>query len=330
MAPVAPGSLVCVTGAAGFIGSHVVRELLARGYSVRGTVRNPDDPNKTGHLKALPGAEKLTLVSADLLSEESIDAAIEGCEGVLHTAYPVPAPGSGSEEEEMRRLAVDGTLAVLRACKSTQSVKRVVLTSSFAALMASKAAEQPGHVLTEDDWTDVETQRQRKNWYVMSKTLGEKAAWDFLEKEKPQFDLVAIQPCFVWGPMLQTQLNTTAQMIRDLLDGSKDNVPDRAVGGVDVREVATAHALAVESPKASGRYLMAAEPTTYVGLCDLLRKLFPDRKVPTSFDYGESGTPAQPQKFDNRKARELGVEFRPIEQTLKDTVSSLIEKGYLK
>jgi dihydroflavonol-4-reductase len=193
--------LVTVTGAAGFIAAHVVRELLERGYRVRGTVRRLKQPAELAHLTGLPGAaERLTLVEADLMTPGAFDAAVQGATYVLHTASPYTL-----DVKDPARDLVDparrGTENVLEAAARAGGVRRVVVTSSMAAI-----TDEPGgdHVLTEADW-NVKSSLTR-NPYYHSKTVAERAAWTFMDERKPAFDLVVVNPFVVIGPSLSPGL----------------------------------------------------------------------------------------------------------------------------
>jgi len=339
---------VCVTGASGFIASRIVADLLALGYRVRGTVRDAGRPEKYGFLTSLPGAaERLELVSADLLAPDSFDAAVAGCPYVLHTASPY----SMKVRDPQRDLvdpAVEGTRAVFAACARVGGVKRVVLTSSVAAMTD---APEDGQVLTEADWN--EKSSLKRNPYYYSKTLAERAGWDFVAQEQPGFDLVVINPFMVLGPSFTPALNASNEVIRDLLAGAYPGVVDLAWGFVDVRDVSRAHILAMETPSATGRYLCAAETRTMRETVAELRALgfggykLPKRNLDTAFGRGLLRVAAlfQPPgvrsflktnlgrvpRFDNAKiTRELGLVFRPLDTSLRDAVADLERWGHLK
>ncbi|MBA0672435.1 hypothetical protein Goklo_025146, partial [Gossypium klotzschianum] len=148
------GKTVCVTGASGYIASWLVKQLLLRGYTVKASVRDPNDPRKTRHLLGLEGAEgRLKLFKADLLEQGSFDSVVEGCVGVFHTASPfyhdVLDP-----QAELLDPAVKGTLNVLSSCAKTPSVKRVVLTSSIAAVAYNGKPRTPDVVVDENWFSD--------------------------------------------------------------------------------------------------------------------------------------------------------------------------------
>ncbi|MGZ3477693.1 MAG: NAD-dependent epimerase/dehydratase family protein, partial [Polyangiales bacterium] len=216
-------STILVTGANGFIASHIVELLLAKGHRVRGTVRSA---NKE---KARAGLE---LVEAELLAEGAFDRAAEGCDAVIHTASPYVLDAK-DPQKDLVDPAVHGTRNVLSACKKSKSVKRVVVTSSMASITDEPESD---HVLTEADW-NVKSSLER-NPYYYSKTLAEKAGWEFVEKEKPGFDLVTINPFLVIGPSLGSSINTSNQLFVDLLAGTYPGVMNLTWGFVDVRDVA--------------------------------------------------------------------------------------------
>lgn len=233
---------ICITGASGFIASYLIRELLDCGYNVRGTVRGLTEGNKYEYLTSLPGAaERLELVQAELLTEGSYDEAVAGSEYVMHTASPyfldVKEP-----QHDLVDPALKGTLNVLQACVKAGSVKRVVLTSSVAAVFDGPIT---GHVYTEKDWN--KTSSLKRNPYFYSKTLAERSAWDFVEKEKPSFELVVVNPGAVIGPSLVPALNTSNQILCDILTGTYPMIISLSWGFVDVRDVAHAHVLAMEN-----------------------------------------------------------------------------------
>ena len=166
---------VCVTGAGGFIGSWVVKRLLENGYYVHGTVRNK---KKNQHLFDIPLAkDNLELFEADLLVEGSFDNAFKGCSGVFHTASPFFFSGVTDPDNQMLKPAVEGTLSVMRSVCRTKSVKRVIVTSSLAAVIVGNYSAD--HTFTENDWSDPDLQRSAKMWYLLSKNLAERSLWDF-------------------------------------------------------------------------------------------------------------------------------------------------------
>ncbi|XP_054799886.1 phenylacetaldehyde reductase-like [Prosopis cineraria] len=245
------GKVVCVTGASGFIASWLVKLLLLRGYSVRATVRDPNDPSKTEHLLKLEGAkERLNLIKANLLEEGSFDSAVEGCHGVFHTASPVLL-GVNDPQTELIEPAVKGTLNVLKSCAKSPSVKRVILTSSLAAVLCNGKPLNPDVIVDETWFSDPDICKEYGEWsgYALSKTLAEEAAWKFAKENN--IDLVALNPSMVIGPLLQPALNTSVQAILILLNGA-ETFPNSSFGWINVKDVANAHIQAFEIPSASG------------------------------------------------------------------------------
>ena len=348
---------VCVTGASGFIASRIVELLLERGYKVRGTVRSLKKPADTAHLTSLPGAsERLELVAAELLQDGAFDAAVAGCEYVMHTASPYTLDAK-DPQKDLVDPAVKGTNNVLESCKKAGTVKRVVLTSSMAAITDEPDGE---HVLTEADW-NTKSSLQR-NPYYFSKTEAERAGWTFcygadappLEgtPSKVGFDYVAINPFMVIGPSLSPGLNTSNQMFVDMLGGAYPGIMNLTWGFVDVRDVALAHVLAMEIPKARGRFVCANVVMTMRALVEVLTKLgYTDRKLPKmGLDCGigdyavRLSSYMQPKgvgtylrthvgrtpNFDHGKlVRDLGFTFRPLEKTIAETLTDLEKWGHL-
>ncbi|EPS73808.1 alcohol dehydrogenase-like protein, partial [Genlisea aurea] len=316
---------VCVTGASGFVASWLVKLLLQRGYVVRASVRDPNDPKKTEHLTSLDGAkERLTLLKANLLENGSFDSVVEGCEGVFHTASPF-FHTTTDPQVELIDPAVKGTLNVLGSCVKFPSVKRVVLTSSIAAVAYNAKPRTPDVVVDETWWSDPEICRKFEQWYVLSKTLAEDAAWKFA-KEKG-IDLVTINPAMVIGPMLQPSLNTSSAAILNLINGA-ETFPNTTFGWINVKDVALAHILAYEDPSANGRYCLVEKVAHASEIVKILRDLYPSLKLPEKCADEKPFVPTY--QVSKGKANSLGVEFTPLEQGVKETVESLKEKNFFK
>ncbi|CAN0901786.1 Phenylacetaldehyde reductase [Linum grandiflorum] len=307
------GQTVCVTGASGYIASWIVKLLLSRGYTVKASVRDPNDPKKTEHLRALEGAsDRLLLFKANLLEEGSFDSGVEGCVAVFHTASPfyhdVKDP-----QLELIDPALKGTLNVLNSCAKTPSIKRVVLTSSIAAVAYNGKPRTPD-VVVDETWL----------WYVVSKTLAEDAAWKFA-KEKGM-DLVAINPAMVIGPLLQPTLNTSAAAVLSIMKGAQ-TFPNATFGWVHVKNVAEAHIKAFEIPSANGRYCMVEKVAHYSEVLKILKGLYPSVQLPEKCADEKPSVPTY--QVSKEKAKTLGIEFIPLDVSLKETVESLKEKGFV-
>ncbi|KAL7202519.1 hypothetical protein ACSBR1_034068 [Camellia fascicularis] len=317
------GKTVCVTGASGFIASWLVKLLLQRGYTVRASVRDPSDQKKTDHLLALDGAkERLHLFKANLLEEGSFDSVVDGCEGVFHTASPFFVTPS-DPQAELIEPALNGTLNVLGSCAKNPTVKRVVLTSSIAAV-AYNGRPRSSDVIIDETWfSDPESCKENKLWYQLSKTLAEDAAWKFA-KEKG-IDMVAINPAMVIGPLLQPTLNTSSAAILNLINGSQ-TYPNASFGWVNVKDVANAHIQAYEIPSANGRYCLVERVAHYSEVVNILHKLYPSFQLP---EKSADDKPFMPTyQVSKEKAKTLGIDFISLEEGLKETVESLTEKKF--
>ncbi|KZV40830.1 cinnamoyl-CoA reductase 1-like [Dorcoceras hygrometricum] len=312
------GKVVCVTGASGYIASWLVKLLLQRGYTVKATVRNISDPKKVAHLKGLEGAEeRLQLFEANLTEDGSFDSVVHGCEGVFHTASPALAAAT-DPQVELIEPAVKGTLNVLKACSKEPSVRRVVVTSSIVAVMFNRRPQGPDAVVDETWFSDPVFCEEIKAWYCLSKTLAEEAAWKFSQENG--IDLVAINPGYVIGPLLQPTLNSTSEEFVHLIKGKKI-YPYYVFD--DVRDVAQAHVLAFENPSASGRYLLTGAARLPGEVLEIVHNLYPSLDLPK--------VPAGDPTFQvcNKRAKDLGVVFTPLEVSLKDMIESLKEKNFL-
>jgi len=251
--------LVLVTGGTGFVGSHCVLQLLNAGYKVRTTLRSLGRKNEL--IEALRdggaiGVENLSFVEADLSKDTNWEEAVKNCNYVLHVASPITLERP-KDENELVGPAVEGTLRVLRASRGA-GVKRVVLTSSFGAIgYGHKPTEVP---FTGDTWSD--TTYKGISAYVKSKTLAEKAAWDFIKNEGGGLELAVINPTGIFGPLLGSDVASSLQIIQQLLNGTLKATPQMNFGIVDVRDVANAHLRAMEIPQANGqRFILQAGKT---------------------------------------------------------------------
>ncbi|EDQ85938.1 uncharacterized protein MONBRDRAFT_28677 [Monosiga brevicollis MX1] len=321
---------VLVTGASGYIAGHLVQQLLAKGHTVRGTVRSLAKTDAVGYLQQLPGAtERLELIEADLLQPGSFDAAAQDCEIVYHTASPFFR--QVDKPDDLIVPAVQGTRNVLSACAKAPSVKRVVVTSSFAAVLFGHDMEKDPSPFTEADWNQVSTAEHPEpmHWYRASKIQAERAAWAFVENPDVQFDVVTLNPPMVIGPWLPgyTRPNESSMIIKEKLTGEIKAVPAGGIGYIDVRDLARAHILAGETPEANGRYLVTSGVPTHLEVAQLLKTLEPNSAIVT-----EPPTEKR-QAFlidAGKAARDLKLtDYIPLEQTLRDQITSLRQAGLL-
>ncbi|MQL72423.1 hypothetical protein Taro_004726 [Colocasia esculenta] len=284
-----------------------------------------DDPKKTEHLRQLEGAsERLNLFKANLLEEGAFDVVVDGCEGVFHTASPF-FNAVTDPQAELIDPAVKGTLNVLRSCAKIASIKRVVVTSSVAAVAYNERPRTPDVIVDETWFSSPELCEANKSWYVLSKTLAEEAAWKFAKENG--INMVTINPAMVIGPLLQPTLNTSAAAILNLINGAP-TFPNTTFGWVNVRDVAIAHILAFEVPSASGRYCLVERVAHYSEIVDAIRKLYPDLQLPEKCADDEPFVPVY--QMSKEKATSLGVNYTPLEVSLKETIESLVEKKFFK
>jgi nucleoside-diphosphate-sugar epimerase len=328
---------ILVTGASGFVAANIIKELLTSGYAVKGTVRSDSSGNKVKEAHAEYAGDKLsTVIVSDIVAPGAFDKAVEGVDGIFHTASPFVLNATDFEAE-LYKPAVNGTLGVLKSAKEHgPTVKRVVITSSFASVLDFSKGTRSGYVYTEKDWNPMTREEANEAGpvaaYLVSKTLAERAAYDFVETEKPKFTIASLCPPMVYGPIAQDQdlhkLNESSEDFYHLFNGSLTEVPQTGFYAyADVRELAIAHKLAYESPKAANqRFLITNGGYTYQLFVDILREKFPELadKLPKKPNPANEAWPENVYKLDNSKAtKDLGIKWRPIEETIVDTVKYL-------
>ncbi|XP_074335374.1 phenylacetaldehyde reductase-like isoform X1 [Apium graveolens] len=319
------GKVVCVTGASGYIASWLVKMLLERDYTVNATVRSLNDPQKTEHLLALDGAkERLHLFEANLLEERSFNPAVNGCCCVFHTASPVTL-SSSNPQADLIEPAVKGTLNVLQSCTKIPSIKRVVITSSMASVMVTGKPLKPDVVMDETWFSSPALCEEQKLYYHLSKTLAEEAALKFAEEH--EIELVTLHPGFVLGPLLQPVLNITSAGMLNFIKKGREMFPDGIYRFVDVRDVAFGHIQAFENPSACGRYCLVGKVTYSSEAFEILHKLYPAISIPETCKKEKPVEP--PYHVSKERAKSLGIDFLPLEVSLKDMVESLKEKNFL-
>ena len=340
-------STVLVTGGSGFIGSHTILQLLGVGHQVRTTIRSLKREGDVRALLKAGGAEpgdRLSFFAADLMNDAGWREAAAGCDYVLHLASPLPS-SLPKHEDELIVPAREGALRVLRASRDT-GVKRVVLTSSFAAIgYGHKVRQAP---FTEADWTNPNGDDVAA--YTKSKTLAERAAWDFMGKEGGALELSVINPVGVFGPVLGPDYATSIVLVQKMMDGALPGAPQLHFGVVDVRDVADLHIRAMTNPAAKGeRFLgVAGDFMSMLDIAKVLKsrmgaaaKRVPTRQLPNwmvrlaalrdpmvklitpELGKWKNGT--------NEKARRvLGWAPRSNEEAIVATAESLVRLGLLK
>jgi dihydroflavonol-4-reductase len=337
-------SKVLVTGGSGFLGSWCLVRLLAAGHAVATTVR---DLKRESEVRAMiagangQGAGEIAFFQADLMADEGWAAAVAGCDFVLHVASPF----GGSEPDKAADLiaaAREGSLRVLRAARDA-GVRRVVLTSSFAAV--GYGHPDRSEPFTEADWTD--TRQPDVAPYIKSKTLAERAAWDFMAKEGGALELAVINPVGIFGPVLGPDYSSSIEIVRRLLDGSTPAVPRLYFGLADVRDVADLHLSAMTSPSAAGERFIAVAGAlmSMLDVAKCLRRELgqaaakaPAHQLPDLAVRALASTSPQMRQIvpqlgkrrpsSNAKARNiLGWRPRANEEVIVATALSLIDRG---
>jgi dihydroflavonol-4-reductase len=272
---------VLVTGATGFLASHCITSLLRAGYGVRGTVRDPAARAEGVRAAVRAGGAdpaNLSFAVANLDTDTGWADAMAGCSGVLHLASPFPV------EEPKRPADVigparEGTLRILRAARDA-GVRRVVLTSSVLAVTLP-LHDEPGHIYDERDWSDPE--RPGLTAYMASKTLAERAAWDFVRREGGGLELAVVNPALVLGPPLDAHLSASLEVLRLMARGSYPAVPRARINVCDVRDVAEVHLRALADPAAAGeRFLVSGGTIALLEIGRVLAEVCPDlaRRAP--------------------------------------------------
>lgn len=341
------GELVLVTGGSGFIGAHCIVQLLNAGYRVRTTVRSLKREAEVRAMLKVGGAEpgeRLSFAATDLMSDAGWPEAAAGCAFVLHVASPFPL-GVPKHDDELVVPAREGALRLLRAARDA-GVKRVVLTSSFAAIgYGHKPTDRP---FTEESWTD--PNGEGVSAYVKSKTLAERAAWDFIAREGGALELSVVNPVGVFGPVLGPDFSTSIQIVKRFMDGAVPGCPRLSFGLVDVRDVADLHLRAMTSPAAKGeRFLaVAGDFMTMQEIALVLKtrmgeagKRVPPRVLPdwllrvaSLFDSSLKQIVPELGKSKNatheKSKRVLGWAPRSNEESIVATAESLVRLGLLR
>jgi nucleoside-diphosphate-sugar epimerase len=331
---------VLVTGGSGFLGSWCVAELLRRGHAVRTTVRDlsreAELRSRVQDLSGSDDAGALTVLAADLRSDDGWDAAVDGCDRVLHVASPFPLV-QPKDPEELIVPAREGTLRVLRAALAA-GASRVVVTSSVAAVGGS--AKGSGRRLDESDWTDLGDSSLTP--YARSKTIAERAAWDLVEEMGAKERLATVNPGAILGPVSGPDRSPSLEVVQRLLNGMP-GTPRIGFNLVDVRDVADLQIRAMTAPEAGGRRFVAVRSFEWMAdVARILRDRLGDEapKVPTRsvpdllvramglFDPGVrsvTGQLGRKQEYTSAEAEKLlGWAPRPIEETVVDCARSML------
>lgn len=338
---------VLLTGATGYIAKHVALKLLTAGYHLRASVRDMGRVDEVraamrAHLTDPAALDRLTFVTLDLGRDAGWAEALEGVDALVHTASPFPLV-QPKDEDAVIRPAVDGTLRALRAAKAA-GVGRVVLTSSAVAVMGGDLPQGKA-AFTEDDWTDLA--HPSINAYGRSKTLAERAAWDFVRDHAPDMQLTTINPVLVLGPPLDRHFGTSVSLVERVLQARDPAVPRVGFPIVDVRDVAEMHLRALTLPETAGKRFIAFDSFLWFEeIARILKAAYPERRIVTRkapdavlrvlalFDKSiRTILPILGRKDEASSARAqkvMGIAFIPAEQSLRDTARFLLDNGTLR
>jgi nucleoside-diphosphate-sugar epimerase len=329
---------VCITGGSGFLGAMTVKLCLERGWNVRTTTRNPAKHEERLRSLVSGASSNLTIFAADLLAPNSFDEAFEGCDVVFHTASPFFV--AGANEQNVVEPAVIGTQNVFD-CAKRVGMKKIVLTSSTAAIYGWYGKHQAGHVMTESDWSDEEALIQHNNWYPVSKQRAEQLAWRRASEDG--VDLAVMNPCLIFGEMLQRSVNTSSNAVLSYLNGSRSEIDNCTKCCVAVEDVALAHILAYERSEEveiwGKRFLLVGSCSSWQEICKVLRGIeyaegsrveIPTRVSDVVGPPGLGANPPLSTPYDVTRAESLlGMKFRGLQEMLCGTVMSLEKFGHL-
>ncbi|KAH9299731.1 hypothetical protein KI387_031413, partial [Taxus chinensis] len=302
---------VCVTAAGGYIGSSMVRNLLDRGYTVHATVRDLENPAKTSHLLSLPGAkERLHLFKADIYEQGSFDSAIQGCDFLINLATGMD-PQRGFVDP-----VVEGTLDILRACKKSKSVKRVVHISSIGAAFPLNEEGKHKELLDESCWTPVDYITRKSpdmGMYCVSKTLAEQAALRYGEEEG--IEVVTLLVAMVGGFSLAPGFPSSLSIILAPVTGNRacyeTLVSSQFLMGsmllVHLEDVCNAHIFLMEHPSAAGRYVCCSDSVTMADIADFFRRRYPE--TPLLFGDKDEDRLEKLVPFSSKKLTDLGFSY---------------------
>lgn len=333
---------VLVTGATGFLASHLILQLIARGYDVRGTVRSLEKGKRLQQALSDYAGKPVSIecVLADLNSDDGWATAIDGVSFVQHVASPFPA-GQPKSADELIGPAKDGALRVLKASRDA-AVKRVVLTSSVAAIDTG-LSEYPAAGYDETHWAKLDDP-ERASFYAQSKALAERAAWDFIASDGQGLELAVVNPVGILGPAISENVSTSFATVVQPLSGKMPGYPRIHQAIVDVRDVAAAHIEAMLRPEAAGeRFIVSDEALWLSEIGAVLANAYPDRTLPNIEIPDEQIKLAaetnaglksllpnlgRRRPYNNSKAREvLGIEFTSAEDALRASAESAFKLG---
>ncbi|WP_298333252.1 NAD-dependent epimerase/dehydratase family protein [uncultured Erythrobacter sp.] len=336
---------VLVTGGTGYIAGELIRQLLARDWTVHTTVRNKGKSEEMLRKRlGNPPQDKVKVFEAELMSDDGWAEAVAGCTHVAHVASPIAA-STPKDENEMIVPAREGTLRALRFAKEA-GVERFVQTSSMAAVAYGRS--EKNYTVSEADWTNIDHPDAYP--YVKSKTIAERAARDWIDAEGGDMEFVSVNPSMVLGPVDDPDFSPSVEIVRQLLAGDVPMAPDLGFAIVDTRDTAALHVKCLEEPGLGGeRFLAAGKFYKFIDVAKMLKEGLPPeqtKKVPTRvmpnflvsilslFNAGIRSIKSELGKsrhgdVSHSKER-LDWETRPVEESVIDCAKSLIEHGVVK
>ncbi|ENX48942.1 MULTISPECIES: SDR family oxidoreductase [Acinetobacter] len=342
---------ILVTGATGYVAGWIIERLLMQGYIVHATVRDPSKKEKLQHLTeiAKKSSGQIYFFKADLLTPHAFDEAMKACEIVIHTASPFVISNYKDAVKDIIEPAVNGTINVLETANRTTTVKRVVVTSSIAAICgdAIEIEDTANHEFDESHWNNSSSETHQP--YSYSKVAAERKAWEMAEQQD-RWSLVCINPALVMGPSLTTATQSgSVELLEKFGDGTLlFGAPEIWMGIVDVRNVADAHVAAAFSSTANGRYIISGGTLSFLEMGKILtqrfgyRYPFPHFTVPKAVFslfaplFGQSRKFVQrnvgyPVYFNSKRSQEeLGIEYLDIQQSLCEHFQQLLDDGLIK
>ena len=340
---------ILVTGGTGYLASWIIKQLLDEGLNVRTTVRDKSNIEKNKHLMKLADNSKgsLEFFEADLLIEKSFDEAVNDCELIFHTASPFQIYKIKDPQKQLIEPALKGTENVLTSINKTKSVKRVILTSSVAAIFQN-TKETINKKLNEDSWNNISSLTD--NPYMYSKKIAEETAWE-IANSQTQWDLITINPGFILGPSLSERIDSfSIDFMLSMLNGkNKYGVPALSFPVVDVRDVAKSQILGAFKPNASGRHIIITEKAlSFLDIANILKDEYgdkyplPTKNLPnfilyivapfmkTKWSYLKNNLGYKAELDNSYSLKDLGIVYRPIKKTIIDHANQIIENGLLK
>ena len=325
---------ILITGANGYIGQHIVAHALSQGHNVRATARSESSLAKLRATFPQHAAQLSTALVTDMTSPASYASALDKTiTAIIHTASPLVLDPKDLKADVLDP-AINGSVAILEAAvRYAPNASRLVVTSSLAAVADPSAGLRPGYAYTSADWNPMTYEQAAASSpvpaYVASKALAERAMWDWVAAHKPPFTLTALNPSWVYGPVIGTpnlaSLNTSLAVLWSGLVDAQAVPPTDFPGFIDVRDLAAAHVNALSRPAAAGQRLLASTRSSYQTVADIVRDEFPELRGRVPEGRPGFGLTEDTYSVDGETAaRVLGIEYTPLRTTVKDTFAQLL------